>query len=299
MSLEAKCVFCFVNQNTAYEMRISDWSSDVCSSDLDGGAATGLSLFSGASQAVVLTDGLNVTGTGAIGAQLIGTLGAVALTSEGAFTVDGGAGYAFGTMARGGTTQTLSFEQALNVTGSGATGIDLAGGSSAVAVTLADALTVQGGVNGATGIFLGDGTTQVLDLAGPVNIQSNGGLATGVRSGNSSGNVQIVSRDTLSVTNSDGGAVAVSVAGDAGGAVELAGAVTVAGSDDAVGVQIAGAGALSLTSAQDFTVTSSEGEATGAAMIGGTSQASAFTGEVAITGADVRPGSVSWVPRAP
>src|SRR3546814_15591593 len=84
------------------------------------------------------------------------------------------------------------------------TGIDLAGGSSAVAVTLADALTVQGGVNGATGIFLGDGTTQVLDLAGPVNIQSNGGLATGVRSGNSYGNVQIVSRDTLSDTNSDG-----------------------------------------------------------------------------------------------
>src|SRR3546814_13691321 len=80
----------------------------------------------------------------------------------------------------------------------------------------------------------------VLDLAGPVNIQSNGGLATGVRSGNSSGNVQIVSRDTLSVTNSDGGAVAVSVAGDAGGAVELAGAVTVAGSDDAVGVQTIG-----------------------------------------------------------
>src|SRR3546814_2506210 len=27
--------FCF-KQKTAYEMRISDWSSDVCSSDLDG-----------------------------------------------------------------------------------------------------------------------------------------------------------------------------------------------------------------------------------------------------------------------
>src|SRR3546814_12889886 len=27
-------VFCFVKQKTAYEMRISDWSSDVCSSDL-------------------------------------------------------------------------------------------------------------------------------------------------------------------------------------------------------------------------------------------------------------------------
>src|SRR3546814_15026228 len=92
-----------------------------------------------------------------------------------ALPIYGGAGYAFGTMARGGTTQTLSFEQALNVTGSGATGIDLAGGSSAVAVTLADALTVQGGVNGATGIFLGDGTTQVLDLAGPVKDRKSDG----------------------------------------------------------------------------------------------------------------------------
>src|SRR3546814_1489434 len=27
--------FCFCKKKTAYEMRISDWSSDVCSSDLD------------------------------------------------------------------------------------------------------------------------------------------------------------------------------------------------------------------------------------------------------------------------
>src|SRR3546814_18420873 len=32
------CVFCF-KQKTAYEMRISDWSSDVCSSDLTAGGA--------------------------------------------------------------------------------------------------------------------------------------------------------------------------------------------------------------------------------------------------------------------
>src|SRR3546814_6132112 len=31
--------FFFFKQKTAYEMRISDWSSDVCSSDLAGGAA--------------------------------------------------------------------------------------------------------------------------------------------------------------------------------------------------------------------------------------------------------------------
>src|SRR3546814_942736 len=28
------CTFCFFKQKTAYEVRISDWSSDVCSSDL-------------------------------------------------------------------------------------------------------------------------------------------------------------------------------------------------------------------------------------------------------------------------
>src|SRR3546814_1780297 len=31
-------VFFFFKQKTAYEMRISDWSSDVCSSDLGGAA---------------------------------------------------------------------------------------------------------------------------------------------------------------------------------------------------------------------------------------------------------------------
>src|SRR3546814_9505290 len=43
-------VFFFVKQKTAYEMRISDWSSDVCSSDLGWsrlGRAVGASLFSG------------------------------------------------------------------------------------------------------------------------------------------------------------------------------------------------------------------------------------------------------------
>src|SRR3546814_3668234 len=31
------CVILLFKQKTAYEMRISDWSSDVCSSDLTGG----------------------------------------------------------------------------------------------------------------------------------------------------------------------------------------------------------------------------------------------------------------------
>src|SRR3546814_7944293 len=38
------CVF-FFKQKTAYEMRISDWSSDVCSSDLDRPPDPALQMF--------------------------------------------------------------------------------------------------------------------------------------------------------------------------------------------------------------------------------------------------------------
>src|SRR3546814_15622280 len=40
----------FFNQKTAYDLRISDWSSDVCSSDLDAA-----SLAPGAATAVIVT----------------------------------------------------------------------------------------------------------------------------------------------------------------------------------------------------------------------------------------------------
>src|SRR3546814_4157350 len=39
--------FFFFKQKTAYEMRISDWSSDVCSSDLGVGTPLGPDLTSG------------------------------------------------------------------------------------------------------------------------------------------------------------------------------------------------------------------------------------------------------------
>src|SRR3546814_4599384 len=41
------CLFFFFKQKTAYEMRISDWSSDVCSSDLPRLALSFLSFISG------------------------------------------------------------------------------------------------------------------------------------------------------------------------------------------------------------------------------------------------------------
>src|SRR3546814_6413401 len=51
-----KCFIFFFKQKTAYEMRISDWSSDVCSSDLLSPHSARLydfqveTLFSGAAQ---------------------------------------------------------------------------------------------------------------------------------------------------------------------------------------------------------------------------------------------------------
>src|SRR3546814_7064590 len=40
-------LFFLFKQKTAYEMRISDWSSDVCSSDLETGRASKLLAFRG------------------------------------------------------------------------------------------------------------------------------------------------------------------------------------------------------------------------------------------------------------
>src|SRR3546814_8762822 len=49
MSVFLLCLFLFFKQKTAYEMRISDWSSDVCSSDLCSRAPRGRTGDRGAS----------------------------------------------------------------------------------------------------------------------------------------------------------------------------------------------------------------------------------------------------------
>src|SRR3546814_8532813 len=50
--VQSLCFFCF-KQKTAYEMRISDWSSDVCSSDLAGADGNQDDLFSNESRRVL------------------------------------------------------------------------------------------------------------------------------------------------------------------------------------------------------------------------------------------------------
>src|SRR3546814_1112774 len=75
------CVYvlvCFFKQKTAYEMRISDWSSDVCSSDLERFIVIPLSnvnqsafvfATNGALQGTRLVDGKHFDGQFLIAAQ--------------------------------------------------------------------------------------------------------------------------------------------------------------------------------------------------------------------------------------
>src|SRR3546814_7991985 len=61
------CFFFFFKQKTAYEMRISDWSSDVCSSDLGARRARrSLLPASGCEHGSVQADGSGQDGAGAL-----------------------------------------------------------------------------------------------------------------------------------------------------------------------------------------------------------------------------------------
>src|SRR3546814_4742057 len=48
------CLYCFFKTQTAYEMRMSDWSSDVCSSDLLSITADQIIVTAGAQQALAI-----------------------------------------------------------------------------------------------------------------------------------------------------------------------------------------------------------------------------------------------------
>src|SRR3546814_379451 len=196
-------------------MRISDWSSDVCSSDLSG-FATGVALsgatdavsvdFAGAALSVTSTganatgittqDGTDVTittaanaatGNGAAvtvnaagglatGISIAGASGAESVTLGDAFTVTNSAGSATGIILTDGSSQTV-LSGGLNVAGVSATGAQLTNASGAVTFTAGGPLSVDGGSGGTTGIVLADGTDQTTDLAGDLTVNANGGAA--------------------------------------------------------------------------------------------------------------------------
>src|SRR3546814_5570611 len=68
----------FFKQKTAYEMRISDWSSDVCSSDLPGGGGIVRSVrMLGLMKALpLLTEGRRLTPAQALSEGLVNELAA-------------------------------------------------------------------------------------------------------------------------------------------------------------------------------------------------------------------------------
>src|SRR3546814_10332909 len=77
--LVSVCFFFFFKQKTAYEMRISDWSSDVCSSDLATGEETIVLDHDG--QALTQAPGANAAPLDE--GRKLGTVGAVALDLHG------------------------------------------------------------------------------------------------------------------------------------------------------------------------------------------------------------------------
>src|SRR3546814_19644932 len=104
------CVFLFFfKQKTAYEVRISDWSSDVCSSDLvfavDGAVTAADTTFTSATAAFAAADVgklIKVGGAGASGATLITTIASVnsgtsVELADAAGTTVTGANYTYGT----------------------------------------------------------------------------------------------------------------------------------------------------------------------------------------------------------
>src|SRR3546814_18137512 len=75
-------MFFFFKQRTAYEMRISDWSSDVCSSDLTFGVDPHRIYMGGSSGGAMMTLRYacevpgRIAGTALVGAQMLTTLAA-------------------------------------------------------------------------------------------------------------------------------------------------------------------------------------------------------------------------------
>jgi outer membrane autotransporter protein len=284
------------------------------------GSATGITLADGTDQTVTLDHGATVTGSaGATGIGLEGGSGLLAVTSNGALIIDGGTGDAFGVTVSDGTSQSVTLTGALQVTGAGAatgaslyggtdqtvslasgatvtggtdaTGIRLGGGSGALAVTSNGALTVAGGTGETDGIRVSDGASLALAMDGALTV-SGVGATRGIDIQDILGAISIDAADTVQVTSTDDTAVGLQAGGDGDVSVELAKGLNVQGKLGAGGAFVAGSGALSLVSAQDFVVTSESGLAIGGYMLGGTAQVARFDGDVTLSGATAGVGAL-------
>src|SRR3546814_1615300 len=104
-----RCSFFFFKQKTAYEMRISDWSSDVCSSDLEAVANDPVGIALKMAQrfnAIILLKGPRSFVVDPDGHVLVHTGGCVGLATGGSGDVL--AGIVGGLAARGAISATAS-----------------------------------------------------------------------------------------------------------------------------------------------------------------------------------------------
>lgn len=262
-------------------------SFSVVNTANNGGYALGVMLDDGTTANLSFAKGLSVSGLGAIGVAVglsTAPSGNVTLTSQDAVTVDGTAGVATGIEINGaaGTSATLA---SLAVTGRGAIGAWLRGGTGTVSFIGNGTLNVQGGSGSALGVATYGGNDQTI-LLGQGGVVS-GTSATGVIMYNGSGALTLTSSDAFTVVADAGIATGASVFGGTTQALTFAKAVSVASTaSSAQGVMTSGdQAALTLKFNDTLTVSSADATALGVGVSGVASASTSYAKTLEVRGA--------------
>ncbi|MPS69755.1 MAG: hypothetical protein E2586_14815 [Novosphingobium sp.] len=269
-----------------------------------GGGATGISVEGGSTVGISVVPGLgsgatlavSAAGGTAMGIATSGATGAQTVAVGDGFRVTNTAGDAHGIALADGTDQTVSLAYGATVTGSdGATGVRLTDGSGAIALTSSGALSVDGGIGDADGVLLSGGSSHAVTLEDAFTVTSEGDVR-GVWSEGAQGSVSIAAQDTFGVTSTGEGRylTGIYIGSGTDETVALSKGLSVQASGEAAGVVMQGSGALTLTSAEDFAVTATDGAALGGYMIGGTSQSVRFDGDLVVSAANFGDGFVQF-----
>src|SRR3546814_70740 len=197
--LYSVCVFFFFNQKTAYEMRISDWSSDVCSSDLlISGIGSVNKLGAGT---VIFSADNSYTGITTIAAGVL-QLGGGGTTGSIAGNVVNNAALAFNRSDEISYSGVISGTGILNQIGTGTTILNGANSYAGATNVNAGTLLVDGNQSAATGLTtVASGATLggIGTIGGDVNVAAGGALAAGSRSEEHTSELQSLMRISYAV----------------------------------------------------------------------------------------------------
>lgn len=244
-----------------------------------GGSATGITISGGANVSVGTSQNatnsssaailVNAGGNAATGIAIANASGTETVALGDALTVRNTLGGAAGLTMGGGTSQSASFAVDVKVEASGgaAYGVDANGSGGAVGITAQGALAVYNHAGSATGILVGSGVDQTIQLAGALDVQATGAAAGVSLSG--TGALAVALQGTSGVISTNGAAAGVQMTGGTSQTLTLGKALTVQSSGaDARGLDLAN-GLATVHLNAPITVSSDTGAAYGLADNGG------------------------------